>query len=108
MPQVLKQEWLESERGWGTRPDGYSLHTNDKTLKAYVDDHNASLPENPPDIYSRVTGRPHWVEVSEELFQEVIAGGNGIKRYANHNTKNADVEHEIHFPQATKRHGDLV
>lgn len=26
---VICQKWEESERGWGTRPNGYSLHLAD-------------------------------------------------------------------------------
>ncbi|OGZ11915.1 MAG: hypothetical protein A2942_01995 [Candidatus Lloydbacteria bacterium RIFCSPLOWO2_01_FULL_50_20] len=37
--QVLCQKWEESERGWGTRPDGYSLHKSDADREQYIREH---------------------------------------------------------------------
>jgi len=31
--------WLESEAGWGQRPDGYSLHISHEVAKKYSDDY---------------------------------------------------------------------
>ena len=28
MATFIKQYWLETEKGWGRRPNGYSLHKN--------------------------------------------------------------------------------
>lgn len=36
MPQVIVQKWEESERGWGTRPDGYSIHPDDAARKRFM------------------------------------------------------------------------
>ena len=37
--------WEESEQGWGTRPDGFSLHVTVDVGRAYVKAHNDSLPD---------------------------------------------------------------
>jgi hypothetical protein len=35
--EVVYQSWLESERGWGVRPDGYSLHLSLGDRKRFID-----------------------------------------------------------------------
>jgi hypothetical protein len=61
--QVLRQEWLESERGWGTRPDGYSLHLTEADRQAYIKAYRAKMPGAVPDEYARPASRPQLVEV---------------------------------------------
>ncbi len=36
MPLAIVQEWTESERGWGYRPDGYTLHLTEEDRVLYV------------------------------------------------------------------------
>ena len=36
MNKCVFQFWEESERGWGTRPDGCSVHVNRVDLNIYV------------------------------------------------------------------------
>lgn len=50
---VVRVDWVESERGWGTRPDGYSLHRTLSDAHKYIEKHWASLPDSAPDVYSR-------------------------------------------------------
>ena len=60
--------WEESEKGWGTRPDGFSLHVSEEDGRKYVKAYNDSLPSAVADTYSRpATGTYHIVEVSESL-----------------------------------------
>ncbi len=33
---VVVQKWEETERGWGVRPDGFSLHLTDADRSAYI------------------------------------------------------------------------
>lgn len=63
--KVICQKWEESERGWGVRPDGYSLHLTEEDRKEYINKYNASLPEEVPDEYSRVSGTPYECEIDE-------------------------------------------
>lgn len=75
---VFRQEWVESERGFGVRPDGYSLHVSLENVAAFVKDYNATLPEEVPDEYSRPYGSPATMEVSAEKFAEIQKSKNGI------------------------------
>ncbi len=70
---VFVQNWEESERGWGTRPDGFTVHVDGAQLAAYVRWHNQTynnLPEA-PDEYTRTSGEPIEVEVDSELFDRI-------------------------------------
>jgi len=76
MRVVFCQQWEESERGWGVRPDGYSLHL---TL-ADAQEHRIQFLEHQkewftnngvdgvPDEYTRPCGDPYRVKVTEELY----------------------------------------
>lgn len=70
---VLVQNWEESERGWGVRPDGFTVHVSrvqrDKYVKWYNETYN-NLSEA-PDEYTRVSGDPIEVEVSDALFEKI-------------------------------------
>ena len=43
---AICQLWEESERGWGCRPDGYSLHKGVETCIAYVTEYWAGMPDS--------------------------------------------------------------
>ena len=73
MNAVYKQEWLESERGWGQRPDGCSLHLSMQDCTQYIKDYWERMPDDPPDEYSKPSGHPILVEVSESVYKEVHA-----------------------------------
>ena len=74
---VICQKWEESERGWGTRPDGYTLHLTDLHRRRFIQAHWDSLPDEAPDEYSRPCGTPYTCEVSEEIYRELQErGGN--------------------------------
>jgi len=82
--RMVCQPWEESERGWGTRPDGYTLHRSmeehAKFIKLYWD----AQPSGPaPDEYSRPAGKPYWCEVDKA---EVAHGesGKGTMPYHKH------------------------
>lgn len=76
MPVVIVQKWEESERGWGTRPDGYSIHKSAEDLRRYLaDEWAAEKKRNPsgvvPDEYSRVCGTPYEAEVDAETYASI-------------------------------------
>lgn len=82
--RLLCQKWEESEAGWGTRPDGYSLHLSEEDRKAYVQTHWDALPKEVPDEYSRPDGTPYWFEASEEEYNAVTtacAKGHGKHKF---------------------------
>ena len=72
MNTILLQFWEESERGWGTRPDGASLHINISSLKnynenIYMDRDSSQIPNE----YDRIVGSPIEACVSDDLYNIV-------------------------------------
>lgn len=68
--------WEESERGWGVRPDGCSVHLSEKSAMDFIKRQQDSLPKGVvPDEYSRPSGKPYLVEVSKSLYNYVISKG---------------------------------
>lgn len=78
---LIVQKWEESERGWGTRPDGYSLHLCDEDRKAYIRDYWNSMPDEVPDEYSRPDGLPYLWEADEETYALVAQTKNGTWKH---------------------------
>ena len=74
MEKVLLQYWEESERGWGVRPDGASLHKDMVSHKEYVDRiYDAREFENVvPDEYDRVVGDPILISVNDDLYNLIL------------------------------------
>jgi len=74
---VWRMDWEESERGWGVRPDGYSLHlTPEAWTKFYAEFVRKERERNPsgivPDEYSRpCSDNPRLVEVIKKVYDEV-------------------------------------
>jgi hypothetical protein len=81
MHQVLCQEWEESERGWGTRSDGFSLHLDQQALESFKRTYWASMPKNVPEEYSRPSGNPFLVEVDDEKHKQIVQSIVGIRSY---------------------------
>lgn len=82
--------WTETERGWGCRPDGYSLHESKKDVSAYIAAYWAREKElNPggsvPDEYSRPDNehRPTLTTITQEAAEALEtaseAGNPGIR-----------------------------
>ncbi|MBU1198703.1 MAG: hypothetical protein KKF46_02720 [Nanoarchaeota archaeon] len=78
---IVRQEWTETERGWGMRPDGYSLHKTVEECKQYINDYWEGMPHKIPDEYSFPSGKPYTVDVDKEIYQSVIKSSNGIRRF---------------------------
>jgi hypothetical protein len=79
---VVVQKWEESERGWGCRPDGYSMHLSDAHRVAYIKDYWDGMPDYPvPDEYSRPDGTPYLADVDEKTYEEVKVTKNGERYY---------------------------
>jgi hypothetical protein len=70
---AVRQNWEESERGWGTRPDGYSLHLTLADAKAYANqflkEQYKRLGEEVPDEYVRCCGEPYLVDVDDATYR---------------------------------------
>jgi len=76
MKKVLLQHWEESERGWGVRPDGASLHLNEISHKIYVDSIYKNRSGDAPHEYDRTVGNPITIEVSDGLYELLSENGN--------------------------------
>jgi len=85
MPKAIRITWTEFERGWGTRPDGASLHQTREHAVAFIERvWDQPVRENldkgiVPDEYSRPDQTPQdapEVEVSDEVLAKII-DGNG-------------------------------
>ncbi len=49
---LVEVTWIESERGWAIRPDGYSYHLTSADMEDYVAAYNKTQPKEVPSIYS--------------------------------------------------------
>lgn len=78
---LYRQNWLESERGWGIRPDGYSLHLSRLDRDAYVRQYWNRMPEQVPDEYSLPDGECSAIQVDEATYQAVAASQHGTRHY---------------------------
>jgi len=84
---VVRVNWSESERGWGQRPDGTTLHLDRTTAQAYIDAHWARheerLGNKTPDEYSFA----HEIErqrVSPALHKRLVDAGGSMWWSPNH------------------------
>ena len=70
MRKVYLQYWEESERGWGVRPDGCSLHLTLEDNKNYVGTiyKDRENDKEVPYEYDRVVGEPIECMIDPILF----------------------------------------
>ena len=74
---VLRQDWMESERGWGTRPDGCSLHIDYKSHTRFLEIHWGNRQQAyVPDEYSLPDGQPYWVNVNHGVYEKLVKRKN--------------------------------
>lgn len=78
------QKWLESERGFGCRPDGYTLHIKREDIDAFLKDmREREMKGMPagyvPDEYSRPDGQPYLTNIKDrKLMNQIKKSNNGI------------------------------
>jgi hypothetical protein len=90
---VVCQKWEESERGWGTRPDGYSLHLSFADLKIFINEYWDGMPDEVPDEYSRPDGTPYRCLVDKKIYEEIKAKAkNHGKWYFDHDYPSGDID----------------
>lgn len=82
--EAICQKWEESEKGWGTRPDGFSLHLSYEALAKFITAHWDELPDEVPEEYSRPSGTPYPVGVSDTVFAMLRATGGSLLFSANY------------------------
>jgi hypothetical protein len=71
MNKIILQLWEESERGWGTRPDGCSIHIDLNSQKQYIKDYYKDRDDNVPDVYERIIGEPIEAFIDDKLFSVI-------------------------------------
>lgn len=72
MNKVFMQLWEESERGWGTRPDGCSLHLSIEEKIIYINNvYNSRNNLSTPDEYDRVVGSEIEVFIEDSLYESI-------------------------------------
>jgi hypothetical protein len=71
---VIGQDWWERERGWGMRPDGFTLHLTTAARDAYIKYYNETYNNLPsaPDEYTKAEGDPKIVQVSEKIYKKLL------------------------------------
>jgi hypothetical protein len=83
MATVFCQKWIESERGWGMRDDGVSLHLTEADLTAFIKEYWAAMPKEVPDEYARPDGLPKRIELDKrtKLYKSLAKSPQGIWHY---------------------------
>ncbi len=79
LTEILYVAWEESERGWGTRPDGCSLHLTRSDAIAFEQAYWARMPDQVPDEYSRPFSSPSVAYVSPVLYRKIEKKENGLR-----------------------------
>lgn len=78
---VICQVWEESERGWGCRPDGFTLHLTREDRDAFVEAfwkrQKEQLGASTPDEYTRTSGDPYKCPVNEAILAQITESENG-------------------------------
>jgi hypothetical protein len=88
MKKVYLQYWEESERGWGIRPDGCSLHLTPINHSSYLKQvYSGRDINNIPDEYDRIVDGLIEVEVVESVYLKVVNNG-GTLRLAEYSMNN--------------------
>jgi len=78
---MVKQDWIESEKGWGIRPDGISLHKTINDCKEFIKTYWSKMPDEVPYEYSKPCGDPCFVKVCDILYKKVLRSKDGIRLY---------------------------
>jgi hypothetical protein len=71
MNKCILQIWEESERGWGTRPAGCSVHLDENEHKSYLELIYSKRDDIVPNEYDRVVGGPIVCFVSDFFYEEI-------------------------------------
>jgi len=86
--EVFVIAWEESERGWGTRPDGISIHKTKDDAAKYIASYwrrmNSQYGSSAPDEYERpVSEKPRSILVEESVALQINGFGKRVYRHDN-------------------------
>lgn len=94
--KAIALEWEESERGWGTRPDGISIHTTSEEADRYVQAYNDNLPKECPAEYERpTTGNKIKVEVCDKIAERITGDKQSCRLYRHNYTVEKTADNEV-------------
>lgn len=95
MKTAYLQYWEESERGFGVRPDGCSLHLTMENRISYIKNiYDKRDVNNVPNEYDKYVGNPLEVLVSDNIYNELVANSGSI-RLMDHSLTNCKLLNEI-------------
>lgn len=77
---VIRVEWVESERGWGIKPDGYSLHINGEDVEKFIKAYWKKMPDAVQDVYSLPEGQTTQ-RVDEATYKKIKKSKHGVRFY---------------------------
>jgi len=80
---VVYVSWEESERNWGTRPDGCSLHLKEEDFREFEKEYWNSMSDDVPDEYSRPADRPVTAYASKEFYEKIKNSRKGLRLWQN-------------------------
>jgi len=105
--QAILVEWTESERGWGQRPDGYSVHLNQQAAVDYIQSYQDKLPVTVPNVYTRPDDKHNWqtIKVSDELYAKIVSSDNKSVRLWNHPNEDYPLKPELVYKIRRKSDG---
>ena len=72
MNKCVLQFWEESEKGWGIRPDGCTIHLNEKFRDSYISKiYSNRSNKSTPKEYDRPVGNSIECFISDSLYEKV-------------------------------------
>lgn len=80
MPVVIVQNWMELERGWGTRPDGFTVHASVEARNTHAQWYHATFNASAvvPDEYTTTSGDAFPVDADDAVAAAIAAAPNGV------------------------------
>lgn len=79
MKTAILDTWTETERGWGQRSDGCSVHLTKDDYNVYVKKYWDALPDKTPDEYDRPDNSIRNIVIFDDLFVKLQESEFGIR-----------------------------
>jgi len=79
--EIIHVSWEESERGWGSRPEGCSLHLSVEDFNKFMKKYCKRLPKEVPDVYERPAGNPEVAYASRKLYRKIKRNSSSLRLY---------------------------
>jgi len=105
---LFRQEWTESEAGWGQRRDGYSYHLDAESAKSFIKDYWDKMPKTTPSEYSRPDGEPESITTTLDHYIKVSETKNGLRTWEDFELKNKTWEVSIDIIQGDKKINEFM